>query len=65
MSILVIIPYYFPVDIDECSEGTNGCDQLCSNTIGSFECVCNVGYRLASDGFTCNGMHISCFYECG
>jgi hypothetical protein len=51
--------HVFPVDIDECSEGTDGCDQLCSNSIGSYECVCNVGYRLASDGFTCNGMHIS------
>ena len=49
---------FFLTDIDECSDGTDGCDQLCSNNVGSYECVCNAGYRLASDGFTCNGMHI-------
>ena len=44
------------LDINECSEGTDGCDQLCTNNIGSYECVCNAGYRLASDGLTCYGI---------
>jgi hypothetical protein len=45
-------------DIDECAEGTSGCSQQCNNTIGSFECSCIDGYRLAFDGKICNGMYI-------
>jgi len=41
------------VDIDECEERTHRCDLAasCSNTIGSYDCVCPAG--LAGDGFTC------------
>lgn len=47
------------LDIDECTEGTDGCNQTCINTIGSFTCSCGSGYRLSSDGQTCNGESIS------
>ena len=43
------------VDIDECNENMGGCEQLCSNTPGSYVCSCRAGYRLASDDQTCNG----------
>ena len=43
-------------DIDECSEGTHNCFQICTNTDGSFICGCNSGYALDSDGVTCIGM---------
>ena len=43
-------------DIDECSERTHDCSQICTNTDGSFICGCNSGYLLDSDGATCNGM---------
>ena len=49
-------------DIDECAEGTSGCSQQCNNTIGSFECSCVDGYRLALDGKICNGMHVYATY---
>jgi MYXO-CTERM domain-containing protein len=41
------------VDDDECAAGTDDCDvnATCTNTPGSFECACNVGY--AGDGRTC------------
>ena len=48
---------YKSVDIDECAEGTDGCAQNCSNTIGSYTCSCGSGYRLASDGHSCNGKY--------
>ena len=43
-------------DIDECSDGTHNCSQICTNTNGSFICECNDGYELNFDGATCNGM---------
>ena len=43
------------IDIDECTEGLANCEQDCINTIGSYMCSCNQGYRLASDGRACNG----------
>lgn len=43
------------VDIDECVEDISGCDQTCTNTIGSYQCTCDSGYRLASDSHHCNG----------
>ncbi|XP_022786256.1 uncharacterized protein LOC111326510 [Stylophora pistillata] len=40
-------------DIDECSEGTHSCDinADCSNTDGSYECICNPGFH--GDGRNC------------
>ena len=46
----------FSSDINECaSSGTNSCDQVCVNTIGSYTCQCNTGYELNSDGTSCRG----------
>ena len=43
-------------DVDECEIGTNNCDQICSNTDGSFTCSCEDGFRLSVDGHSCVGM---------
>lgn len=41
-------------DIDECrSTTTNSCQQMCTNTPGSYTCSCGTGYRLNGDGRTC------------
>ena len=48
-------------DINECAEDTHNCAQECTNTIGSFTCDCNTGYRLASDGHSCNGNYHTIF----
>ena len=58
--LILIIHYSENADIDECAEGTSGCSQQCNNTIGSFECSCVDGYRLAFDGKICNGMYMQC-----
>ena len=42
-------------DVDECS-GSNKCEQVCSNTRGSFTCSCHEGYQSKSnDASTCEG----------
>ena len=44
-------------DIDECSNGTHYCSQICTNTNGSFICGCDNGFLLDFDGATCHSMH--------
>lgn len=47
-------------DINECgNSSSHNCDEhaSCSNTDGSFECSCNVGY--SGDGTTCTSKYIS------
>lgn len=39
--------FHCNVDIDECST-TDNCDQICKNTLNSFECSCVVGYELVN-----------------
>ena len=45
-------------DINECAnDSLNGCNQKCTNTIGSFVCECNNGYELGDDLMTCSGLY--------
>ena len=48
--------YQWPPDIDECEQMTSGCQHSCTNTIGSFKCMCDRGYTLSADGFSCEGI---------
>ena len=43
-------------DIDECSEGTSGCEQVCINNDGSYSCSCYAEYALAPNLHICLGM---------
>lgn len=52
--IVNIFSTNFDTDIDECFELTSGCEQLCNNTPGSFECQCFPGFFLKSDKTTCS-----------
>ena len=52
---MIVSSFLTHVDIDECAENSNGCNQLCTNTPGSYACYCNVGYELSSDQKTCVG----------
>ena len=45
-----------PVEIDECASGSHGCEQTCTNTMGSYTCGCQLGYELHSDGRKCEGL---------
>ncbi|TRY58217.1 hypothetical protein DNTS_008561 [Danionella cerebrum] len=42
-------------DIDECRMNNGGCDHMCRNTVGSFECSCKKGYKLLTNERTCQG----------
>ena len=42
-------------DVNECQSNVGGCEHICTNTDGSFECLCNSGYSLSSDGRNCSG----------
>ena len=54
------------VDIDECvvnaqlndtqCGGARQCEQMCTNTIGSYNCSCSSEYSLADDLHNCLGM---------
>lgn len=46
---------FFSADIDECTEPSHGCSQLCNNTLGSYNCFCLKGYWLQKDNKTCVG----------
>ena len=41
------------IDINECSANIDNCTQVCINTDGSYQCNCDSGYSLSSDGRTC------------
>ncbi|XP_033644418.1 low-density lipoprotein receptor-related protein 4-like [Asterias rubens] len=41
-------------DINECLEGGRPqCGQLCTNTLGSFQCSCLAGYTIETDRWSC------------
>ena len=66
------------IDINECeSQLSSQCDHSCVNSVGSFSCVCNFGYRMAEDGRHCigelllyvvyelhNSIIVNCLYAC-
>ena len=45
-------------DIAECDEDNGGCEQICTNTEGNYECSCTNGYVLDGNGHNCSGTYI-------
>uniref|UniRef100_H2ZSP3 Uncharacterized protein n=1 Tax=Latimeria chalumnae TaxID=7897 RepID=H2ZSP3_LATCH len=43
-------------DIDECEENNSTCEQICINTVNSYNCSCREGYQV-------NGMNTSSFSD--
>ena len=54
--------FIFNVDINECALSLDDCHQFatCTNTVGSFECRCNIGYE--GDGVNCRGIYFECLH---
>ena len=48
---------YFVTDINECTENSDVCDSnaICTNTVGSYYCICKDGTQPEQDG-TCRGL---------
>lgn len=42
-------------DINECSVNNGGCEHICENTMGGFECFCHPGYKLHWNKKDCIG----------
>ena len=47
--------YFQLLDVDECLTAST-CEQICTNTDGSFVCGCFAGYRLMADTGNCEGI---------
>lgn len=47
-------------DIDECLTETSGCEHYCVNALGSYECFCRMGFRLAVNQHSCICESITC-----
>jgi len=45
-------------DIDECLINNGGCEKVCINTPGSYQCKCSDGYKIDRDKIsTCIGKY--------
>ena len=55
---LILSAFIYNVDINECSPSSNICDQICTNTIGSYLCSCYTGFNLLVSGNDCLGEHV-------
>ena len=42
--------FFRSIDLDECAVNKGGCDQVCTNTQGSYQCSCNPGYTKRGHG---------------
>ena len=47
-------------DIDECGVSNGGCDHICTNIPGSYNCSCRSGFNVTSDGKGCTGIILKC-----
>ncbi|XP_064234964.1 growth arrest-specific protein 6-like [Aotus nancymaae] len=41
-------------DLDECENGETCCAQLCISYLGGYECSCQEGFQISSDGCGCD-----------
>uniref|UniRef100_A0A8C4YIR6 Latent-transforming growth factor beta-binding protein 1 n=1 Tax=Gopherus evgoodei TaxID=1825980 RepID=A0A8C4YIR6_9SAUR len=53
-----LTPFRFSPDVDECQEGGFCQNGLCTNTPGSFSCLCHTGYILDSSRSSCISHHV-------
>ena len=47
--------FFITSDINECENNNGGCDQICLNSAGSYQCDCFEGYMHNKSTNECNG----------
>ena len=47
------IAFFHILDINECDTDNGGCNHTCIDSIGSYNCSCDIGYILAADNHGC------------
>ncbi len=52
IQMVMVCDYFlhYSADINECTTGSSGCGQNCTNTPGSYLCSCDHGYQLFQNG---------------
>ncbi len=59
--MIINIPVFFVIDVDECLTSNGGCDHSCTNIIGSYNCTCTDGYSLKNQ-HNCEGSYNSYYF---
>ena len=54
--VYTVLILMLSADIDECN--LSPCQHRCQNAFGSFQCHCDTGYNLNTDGLTCKREHV-------
>lgn len=50
-------------DKDECAVNNGGCQHVCKNTVGSYECACHNGFTLHENKHDCKEGKIQGFID--
>jgi len=64
VTLFFVVVFFFQIDIHECDLMMDNCDQNaeCSNTIGSFSCICNTGFMGSGAEGNCSKYSYVCLH---
>lgn len=54
----LLMDHFCSTDTNECSVNNGGCQQVCVNTVGGYECQCHPGYKLHWNKKDCVGKRL-------
>ena len=55
MTNMILLLFLFQGNPNDCAANPNACEHICHTHNDSYYCTCYSGYRLASNGRTCDG----------
>lgn len=69
---IVVLKFNYLLDINECDTSSHGCEQICNNLPGSYECICHHGLQIdptndkkcIGEWFMWNKLKIKIVYIC-
>ena len=53
--LYIQFPFFLLIDLDECLHKNGGCNQICINRPGLYQCDCRKGYTLGWTELLCSG----------